>query len=117
MASGWAPRVQAAAAAVERQAAAAAAAYGEQLGGVTAEDIRWALGQVVSRCFGSGPDLSLLPFIDCCNHRQHADQPDGFAGATGEPCAAITCRHRGAAQALPAGGELCISYPADAEAE
>lgn len=54
MAAGWEPRVQAAAAAVERQAQAAAAAYGGHLGGVDAADVRWALGHVLSRCFGSG---------------------------------------------------------------
>lgn len=77
-ADGWEPLVRAAAAAVQQQCDAAAGAYGPALG-VTAADVRWALGQVVSRAFGSGDDLALLPLIDSCNHGQFADQPDGCA--------------------------------------
>lgn len=53
LAEGWQPRVAAAAAAVRQRAEAAEAAYGEALG-VTAGDVRWAVGHVLSRCFGSG---------------------------------------------------------------
>lgn len=53
MASGWGPRVQAAAEAVQRRLDTAAAAWGDELR-VSVEDLRWGLGQVVSRCFGSG---------------------------------------------------------------
>lgn len=63
MAAGWAERVQVAAAAVERQAQAVAAAYGEQLGGLVADDISWALGHVLSRCFGSGGGLCKLYYL------------------------------------------------------
>lgn len=54
LADGWQPQVAAAAAAVQRRCETAAAAWGPELGGVTAAEVRWALGQVVSRCFGSG---------------------------------------------------------------
>lgn len=53
LAGGWAPRVHAAAAAVQQRCEAAAQSYGDELG-VSAGDVRWALGHVVSRCFGSG---------------------------------------------------------------
>lgn len=54
LADGWQPQVAAAAAAVQQRCEAAAAAYGPELGGITAAEVWWALGQVVSRCFGSG---------------------------------------------------------------
>ena len=131
LAGGWAPRVHAAAAAVQQRCEAAAQSYGDELG-VLAGDVRWALGHVVSRCFGSGgrdpraggtgrrsgrhsvfagaaagrflqarlpphirgnpcdvatagDDLALLPFIDLCNHHQHAARRRGEAhsGARG----------------------------------
>ena len=53
LAQGWAPQVAAASSAVGQRAEAAAAAYGAELG-LSAGDVRWALGHVVSRCFGSG---------------------------------------------------------------
>jgi hypothetical protein len=53
MAADWGPRVRAAADAVQGRVDAAAAAWGTELG-VSAVDLRWALGHVVSRCFGSG---------------------------------------------------------------
>lgn len=57
-------------------------------------DVRWALGQAVSRAYGNNP--MLIPAIDCVNH----------SGATAPP---ITCVHDGAAcpacHALPA----CLS--------
>jgi hypothetical protein len=53
LAEGWAPQVAAASAAVGQRAEAAAAAYGSELG-LSAGDVRWALGHVFSRCFGSG---------------------------------------------------------------
>lgn len=52
-AAGWEPRVQAAAEAVQQRCKAAVAACGPELG-VSAEELRWALGHVMSRCFGSG---------------------------------------------------------------
>lgn len=54
LADGWQPKIAAAAAALQQRCEAAAAAYGPELGGVTAAEVRWALGHVVSRCFGSG---------------------------------------------------------------
>lgn len=59
LSAGWRPQVQAAATAVQQRCEAAAAAYGAPLG-VAAEDVRWALGHVVSRCFGSGARPLLL---------------------------------------------------------
>lgn len=111
MASDWAPQVRAAAAAVDRQAASAVATWGKELS-VSAADVRWALGHVVSRSFGSGADLALLPFIDCCNHQQNAATPEGFTTSAGEACAAVHSRSKGALQALPRGTEFCVSYVA-----
>ena len=78
-AAAWRAPVEAAAASVAQRCEAAAAAYGQELGGLGAEELRWALGQVVSRCFGAGADLALLPWLDLHNHRQHADAPQGCA--------------------------------------
>lgn len=68
LAAGWGPAVRAASAAVDRRCEAAAAAYGAALGGVTAADMRWALGHVVSRSFGSGA----LPKPSACCRAMHA---------------------------------------------
>lgn len=54
LAAGWEARVAEAAAVVGQRCEAAAAAYGPELGGLEAGELRWALGQVVSRCFGTG---------------------------------------------------------------
>lgn len=62
MASDWAPQVRAAAAAVDRQAASAVATWGKELS-VSAADVRWALGHVVSRSFGSGGQRSAVLLV------------------------------------------------------
>ncbi|KAI7846423.1 hypothetical protein COHA_000036 [Chlorella ohadii] len=116
LADGWQPKIAAAAAAVQQRCEAAAAAYGPELGGVTAAEVRWALGHVVSRCFGSGDELALLPFIDLMNHQQHADTPQQYVAASGQPCAAIYNRHKGEPRAAAAGDELVISYSAGTSA-
>jgi hypothetical protein len=67
MAKGWAPKVQAAAAGVQRTAEAAAAAWGAELG-LTAADVRWGLGQVMSRSYGSGESCTSCRRTSQCMH-------------------------------------------------
>lgn len=67
MANGWAPKVQAAAAGVQRTAEAAAAAWGAELG-LTAADVRWGLGQVMSRSYGSGESCTSCRRTSQCMH-------------------------------------------------
>jgi hypothetical protein len=62
--------VAAAAAAVASKCSAAAAMYGPALGGcITADDVVWAYGQVVSRAFGNGRDVAFAPLVDMLNHQ------------------------------------------------
>lgn len=85
LADGWQPQVEAAAVAVQQRCEAAAAAWGHELGGVTAAEVRWGLGQVVSRSFGSGGLLqacfprhgvasTLLP-VQPVRHANHPARP------------------------------------------
>jgi hypothetical protein len=72
-------KAAAAAAAVAAKCTAAAAVFGCALGGLTAEELAWAYGQVVSRAFSMGrpqPDsMALLPAIDMLNHLAGASVP------------------------------------------
>eukprot|EP00879_Flechtneria_rotunda_P003981 GHRR01004221.1.p1 GENE.GHRR01004221.1~~GHRR01004221.1.p1 ORF type:complete len:501 (+),score=211.42 GHRR01004221.1:164-1666(+) len=82
---------QAAAAAVYGKCSATAQLFGPYLAGVTAADVAWAYGQVLSRAFGAGPDVGLAPLIDMLNHKQGAVQPQHWqgdlpAGPTGGLC-------------------------------
>lgn len=51
--------------------------FGDVLG-LSCEDIVWGLGHVMSRAFGTTPDVGLAPFIDMINHQQHAAKPAGI---------------------------------------
>jgi hypothetical protein len=101
----WAAAVGSAAAVMRRRAASLAAAYGAALG-VDVEGVVWALGHVVSRCFGSNADVALAPLIDSCNHAAGAGTPWALAAPGGS---ALVCVSP-AAGGLEAGEELCISY-------
>lgn len=57
--------------------------YGEVFTELRPNQLRWATAQVLSRCFGQGDDIALLPFIDLCNHSCRADPPDGYATLCG----------------------------------
>lgn len=39
---------------------------------------RWALGHVLSRCFGDDDVVGLAPFIDLMNHSSYAPAPEGM---------------------------------------
>lgn len=72
----------AAAAAVAAKCAAAAGVFDGALGGITAAEVAWAYGQVVSRAFATGggmmgnkAGIALLPVIDMLNHAAGAAVP------------------------------------------
>jgi hypothetical protein len=78
----------AAASAVAAKCRAAADVFGAALGGVSAAEIAWAYGQVVSRAFATGPPgttgIALLPVIDMLNHAAGAAVPVCWLGEADE---------------------------------
>ena len=90
LAHGWQPQVAAAAEAVQQRCEAAAAAYGPELGGLTAAEVRWALGHVASRCFGAGEQR-----LEGCGMRRLGRGPGHQAQG------ACRCCARGAHVPLP----------------
>lgn len=78
----------AAASAVAAKCRAAADVFGAALGGVSAAEIAWAYGQVVSRAFATGPPgtagIALLPVIDMLNHTAGAAVPVCWLGEAEE---------------------------------
>jgi hypothetical protein len=70
--------------AVSAKCAAAADVFGPALGGITASEVAWAYGQVVSRSFATGgtgtTGLALLPVIDMLNHAAGAAVPVCWMG-------------------------------------
>ncbi|KAF6261924.1 hypothetical protein COO60DRAFT_1636458 [Scenedesmus sp. NREL 46B-D3] len=106
--SGTTPvEVSAAASAVVTKCRAAAAMYGPALGGcVSADDVVWAYGQVVSRAFGSGRDVAFAPLIDMLNHQLASSQPQ-LLTVSGEAAAAAA-----AAAANPATAATAVTLEA-----
>jgi hypothetical protein len=70
--------------AVSAKCAAAADVFGPALGGITASEVAWAYGQVVSRAFATGATgtsgLAMLPVIDMLNHAAGAAVPVCWLG-------------------------------------
>ena len=126
LAAGWGGAIEAAGRGARSRAERLGARYGAALG-VSAPDIAWALGQAVSRSYGSGPDAALLPYIDLINHDRHAARPAAWQAVDGSGAPAAAIFAAGAAGerqggggggqtepgGLAAGAELCVSYIAD----
>ena len=81
---------------------------------LTERELMWALGQVLSRAFGSGNALGLAPVIDLPNHKQGAIKPfpmelDGqtFVCVTSSSCSSSNDE---SLVELCKGEELYISY-------
>ncbi|KAL0023407.1 hypothetical protein WJX79_006595 [Trebouxia sp. C0005] len=108
----WESKVQDAKDAVNFQASAMATAYSKELN-VSADDILWGMGQVLSRCFGQEPDLAMLPFTDLCNHSSHAMAPNSYTGTEdSRPFVFVSSVWDNEPRPLATGDELFISYMA-----
>jgi hypothetical protein len=103
----WAAAVEAAGRVARARAAALAGAYGAPLG-VDAAGVAWAMGHVVSRCFGRGGDVALAPLVDSCNHAAGASPPFALEASGGG--GVRVCVSPPGGGGLAAGQELCISY-------
>lgn len=110
-AAGWGPAVLEARQTVDSQAAAVGREYGRILSGVDKVGMRWAMGQVLSRCFGAEGDLRLAPFIDVCNHHRYAASPRRYS-ADSSDCtyAVVSSSWQGQQRPLNVGDELYINY-------
>lgn len=76
-AASYMDRIRAASSAVDKQCDAMFRALGGPLGLTGPEEIRWALGQVLSRSFGGQDSCGLAPYIDLANHDGAASRPRG----------------------------------------
>jgi len=82
---------------------------------ITAEDVFWSMGHVLSRSFASHPQLGLAPFIDLCNHCGDASHPelawdDDGTSVTSEYFYFVTNARAGQPCSMRAGEELLIKY-------
>jgi len=86
-----------------------AAEFGAVLGGVTQDDLLWAVGMIRSRAFSGGMDVALAPYIDLLNHSQGSacQSPLDYRGVQ---CATISASVDGEAVDLGQGKELTIDY-------
>lgn len=77
--------------------------------GLDLPEVEWALGQAVSRAYGSSPRL--IPALDCVNHSASAQPP---LTITNDDGATLTCVSNLSAamrvQELDAGAEVLVSY-------
>lgn len=75
-------------------------------------DVRWALGQAVSRAYGTTPRL--IPALDCVNHSRHSTPPLVIRN---EEDALLTCVSNMDAnysvRDLDSGSEIFVSYAAE----
>ncbi|GLC41194.1 hypothetical protein PLESTB_001528200 [Pleodorina starrii] len=110
--AGWERAVAAARRSVYQRAEQTVQRYGRHLPGeLSADDVVWAMGQVLSRSFGREPDVALAPYIDLCNHRHGAPRPGGFVDEQdGVSYAFVESSSFGEPRALLAGDEVYVSY-------
>lgn len=115
--------------------------WGRDLG-LSRARLRWALGHVLSRCFGDDDLVGLAPYLDLLNHSRLAPAPQprelGSGGSRGSDsavsprggravppayledggplCVEVPARWGGVPRGLDEGEELCISYVARTDA-
>ena len=74
--------------------------------------LRWALGHVLSRCFGDDEVVGLAPFIDLMNHACEAPAPRAMEQEDGSVNVTVPARWGDAPREVAAGEEVFISYVA-----
>lgn len=103
-----------AASAVAAKCAAAADVFGAALGGISAAEIAWAYGQVVSRAFATGPPgtpgIALLPVIDMLNHSAGAAVPVCWLGDEEEEVEQQRSGNSSAVAADAGEGYWCVGH-------
>eukprot|EP00193_Tetraselmis_chui_P015526 CAMPEP_0177778182 /NCGR_PEP_ID=MMETSP0491_2-20121128/15810_1 /TAXON_ID=63592 /ORGANISM="Tetraselmis chuii, Strain PLY429" /LENGTH=265 /DNA_ID=CAMNT_0019297423 /DNA_START=342 /DNA_END=1140 /DNA_ORIENTATION=+ len=96
--------------AMAKQSDTLAVRFGRELS-ITSADIVWAMGQVLSRCFGNIQEgVGMAPYIDLMNHDALATKPSGYMDDDGKEFVFVPSVFNGVPRALTPGDEIFISY-------
>lgn len=107
----WEQRYSDAKEAIEAQVKVLREGWGRELG-IERRRFRWALGHVLSRCFGDDDVVGLAPFIDLMNHSCYAPPPQGMTGEDGSVRMYVPALWDDEPREVKAGEEVLISYVA-----
>ena len=107
----WEDRFEQAVTAIEGQVKVLREGWGRALG-IKRDRLRWAIGHVLSRCFGDSEVVGLAPFIDLFNHSSHASPPEGSEGAEGAVVMNVVAKWGDEPRDVDSGEEVFISYVA-----